>query len=133
MDCPACHAENGSEAATCVACGRSLGGKATCGSGERRARRSGSRRRPNENGSAAALDSENPAAHRAYRLSVWSVVPGFGLLLGPLAVVLGCRAARGAGDDLSARNRAKAAVLFGAGSMLTQWLGAALIYYGWGA
>ena len=133
MDCPACHAENGSEAATCATCGRSLRATATGGSGERPIRRSGSRRRPNDNGSTAVLDSDNPAAQRAYRLSIWSVVPGFGLLLGPLAVVRGCRAVRGAGDDLSARNRARAAVLFGAGSTLTQWLGIALIYHGWGA
>jgi hypothetical protein len=132
MDCPLCHAENVSAAAACATCGRSLGAKAASGSGERRSRRSGSRRRHNENAWTAALDSDNPAAHRAYRLSVWSIVPGFGLVLGPLAMILGCQAASDAGDDLSARNRAKAAVLFGAGSTFTQWLGVMLIYYGWG-
>lgn len=93
--------------------------------------RSTSRRKNADAGEAAALDSNNPAAWRAYRVSLWSMVPGFGLLLGPLAMLLGGLAARGAGNDLSARNRARAAILFGAGSALTQWLGVALISYGW--
>ncbi len=80
-----------------------------------RRRRSGSRRR-NGDPSEAAADSNNPAAWRAYRVALWSVVPGFGLLLGPVAMVFGGLAVRGAGDDLSACNRAKAAILFGAGS-----------------
>jgi hypothetical protein len=124
MNCSACHAENNSGAVTCASCGRSLHG-----SGERSARRSGSRRRNSEAAEAAVTDTNNPAAWRAYRVSLWSVVPGLGLLLGPVATVLGCRAVRGAGDDLSASNRAKAAIVFGAGSALTQWIGAALIYY----
>jgi hypothetical protein len=78
---------------------------------------------------AAVVDSNNPAAWRAFRVSLWSVLPGLGLLLGPIAMVLGWRAVRSAGDDLSARNRAKAAIVFGAGSAVTQWLGAALIYF----
>ncbi len=74
-------------------------------------------------------DSNNPAAWRAYRVSLWSIVPGFGLLLGLLAIILGWLAVRSAGDDLSASNRAKAAVVIGAGSALTQWLGITLIYF----
>ncbi len=74
-------------------------------------------------------DTNNPAAWRAYRVSLWSIVPGLGLLLGPVATVLGYQAVRDAGDDLSASNRAKAAIVFGTGSALTQWLGAALIYF----
>jgi hypothetical protein len=56
-------------------------------------------------------------------------VPGFGLLLGFLAMVLGSLAVRSAGDDLSASHRAKAAIAIGAGSALTQWLGVTLIYF----
>ena len=124
MNCPACHAENGSDAVTCGACGGSLRTN-----GERPGRRSASRRRNSEVAEAAVTDSNNPAAWRAYRVSLWSVVPGLGLLLGPVATVLGYQAVRDAGDDLSASNRAKAAIVFGAGSALTQWLGAALIYF----
>jgi hypothetical protein len=133
MDCPACHSENASNAATCATCGRSLSANAGGGNGEPRSRRSDARRRKIEASEAAAVDSNNPAAWRAYRVSLWSVVPGFGLLLGPLAMVLGILAVRAAGDDLSASNRSKAAVIFGTGSTLTQWLGVLLLYYGWRA
>jgi hypothetical protein len=125
MNCPVCQAENNSEASTCATCGRSLQA-----SGDRPARRSGSRRRNGEAAEAAVTDSNNPAAWRAYRVSLWSIIPGLGLLLGPVATLLGCRAVRDAGDDLSASNRAKAAIVFGAGSTLTQWLGITLIYFG---
>lgn len=79
------------------------------------------------------MDGNNPAAHRAFCMSIWSVAPGLGLILGPAAMVLGYRASCNAGDDRSARNRARSAVLFGAASTFTQWLGAVLIYSGWGA
>lgn len=126
MNCPACHAENASDAAVCTACGRSLRNGA-----DRPARRSSSRRRNNNNAAAeaAAVDSNNPAAWRAYRVALWSIVPGLGLFLGPVAAVLGCRAVRSAGDDFSASNRARAAIVFGIASALTQWLGVTLIFY----
>lgn len=123
MDCPSCHTKNVAESVTCAACGGSL-----CPAASRR--RSGSRRRNGDNGEAAAVESNNPTAWRAYRVALWSLVPGLGLLLGPLAMLLGGHAVRSAGDDLSARNRAKAAVWFGAASMLTQGLGVMLMYYG---
>jgi hypothetical protein len=122
MDCPVCHAENAVEAITCASCGRSLNSSR---------RRPSSRRRNAEASEAAAVDSPNPAAWRAYRVSLLSMVPGLGLLLGPVAVLLGCLAVRGAGDDLSASNRAKASVLFGALVTLTQWIGVVLILGHW--
>jgi hypothetical protein len=123
MNCPACQAVNNSEATTCTTCGLTLRDN-----GDRPTRRSSSRRRNGEAAEAAVTDTNNPAAWRAYRVSLWSIVPGLGLLLGPVATLLGCRAVRDAGDDLSASNRAKAAIVFGAGSTLTQWLGITLIY-----
>jgi hypothetical protein len=125
MNCPACQAENDTEAATCGTCGRALRAN-----GDRSARRSSSRRRNGEAAEAAVTDSNNPAAWRAYRVSLWSLIPGLGLLLGPVATLLAWRAVRDAGNDLSASNRAKAAILFGASSTLTQWLGITLIYFG---
>jgi hypothetical protein len=128
MNCPTCHLENVSEAVTCPNCGRPLHT-----SKDRPVRRSASRRRNSRNGDAAeaAVDNNNPEAWRAYRLSLWAVVPGLGLLLGPVATVLGCRALRTVGDDFSAHNRAKAAIFFGVVCTLTQWLGIALIYSSW--
>jgi hypothetical protein len=133
MDCPACRAENTSDAAICAACGRPFRADDNGGNGERKGRPPDARRRKIEASEAAVVDSPNPAAWRAYRVSVWSVVPGFGLLLGPLAMGLGALAVRDAGHDLSARNRAKAAMIFGTGSALTQWLGITLLYFGWPA
>ncbi len=43
----------------------------------------------------------------------------------------GWRAVRGVGDDRSARNRAKASVLLSVAATLLQWLGLALMIYGW--
>ncbi|MHB1425120.1 MAG: hypothetical protein ACYC3I_18265 [Gemmataceae bacterium] len=129
MECPACHANNDSQAVLCGACGGSLRANEKTAPADRPARRPNSRKRNAEVIEAAVQDSNNPAAWRAYRVSLLSVVPGFGLLLGPAAMILGYLAVRNAGDDLSASNRAKAAVAFGAGSTLTQWLGIALILY----
>jgi hypothetical protein len=128
MNCPACQTENAAEALTCSNCGRSLRADSAAPPG----RRSGSRRRNSNGGDAAVADeSDNPAAWRAYRVALWSLVPGLGLVLGPAAVVLAWLAVRGAGDDASARNRAKASFLLGALVALTQWVGFALMFYGW--
>jgi hypothetical protein len=124
MNCPACHTENASEAFACVNCGHSLRANE-----DRPVRRSGSRRRNGDAAEAAVADSNNAEAWRAYRLALWSIVPGLGLLLGPAAIVLGYQAVRHVGDDFSASNRAKAAIVFGIGSTLTQWLGGVLIYF----
>jgi hypothetical protein len=128
MNCPGCQTENADEALACSNCGRSLQADSAAPLG----RRSGSRRRNSNAGDAAmAEESNNPAAWRAYRVALWSLVPAFGLVLGPAAVVLGWLAVRGAADDASARNRARAAFLLGALVALTQWVGFALIFYGW--
>jgi hypothetical protein len=136
MDCPACHTENAVEAVACSACGRSLrsdSAEAVAAPPVPASRRSSSRRRRNANADdpGPTNDSENPAAWRAYRVSLWSLVPGLGLFLGPVAVLLGYQVVLGAGDDASARSRAKAAVFCGALTTLTQWLGVVLMIYGW--
>jgi hypothetical protein len=74
----------------------------------------------------------NRPALRAYRLSVFSVLPGVGLFAGPLAVVLGLRARlRGRRDPLfTARGPAVAAVVLGALTAVTNWVGFALMFLG---
>ncbi len=129
MDCPACHTENRVEAVTCSACGSPL--RADPAPPRSSERRSGTRRRGNPDEGETAGNDTDPAAWRAYRLSLWSLIPGVGLLLGPVAVVLGCRAAHNLASDIASRNRAKAAVLFGALIALTQWIGLALMIRGW--
>jgi hypothetical protein len=124
MDCPACQTANAEDAVICAACGRAL---------KSSRRRSEARRRAMEVREAAAVDTNNPAAWRAYRVALWSLMPGLGLVLGPIAIVLGWRAVRQAGDDLSARYRSIAAVLFGVLITLTQWIGVTLLIYNWRA
>jgi hypothetical protein len=131
MKCPACHAENPGEAVRCSACGGPLKPKADRpydASASQPGRRSGSRRR----GNADEGENLNPAAWRAYRLALWSLLPGLGLFLGPAAVVLGCLALRHVSGDIGSRTRAKVAVLLGALVTLTQWLGLVLMIRGWG-
>src|SRR5690242_271335 len=80
MDCPSCHAENPSSAVACAACGNALNGQAADPSKKRPVRRSGSRRRNLDASEAAVRDTKNPAAWFAYRVSIWSIVPGLGLV-----------------------------------------------------
>jgi hypothetical protein len=133
MDCPSCHSENVAEAVDCSTCGRSLrSDEAGATPSGQPSPRGGSRRRRNTNADNddAANDNDNPAARRAYVVTLWALLPGLGLLLGPAAVFLGWRAVRGS-SGASSRNQAKVAVLFGVLIALTQWLGVALMIYGW--
>ena len=122
MRCPACKAENADEAAACGTCGAPL---------TRRPRRRGVAEE-SDTPFSPRTEASNRAALRAYRLCVLGLVPGLGLALGPLAMVLGGLArARGRTDpDFTARGPALAAVLLGGLITLTNWLGLALM--GWG-
>jgi hypothetical protein len=132
MHCPSCHSENLAEAVACSTCGRSLrSNEAAAVPARQSSLRAGSRRRnADANDTDEANENDNPAAWRAYHVALWALLPGVGLLLGPAAIFLGRRAVRG-GGDASARNRAKTAVLLGVLITLTQWLGVALMIYGW--
>lgn len=122
MRCPACDAENREAAATCLVCGKAL---------IRRPRRRGPAEE-DEAPSSETAERRNAAALTAYRLALVGLLPGPGLLLGPLALLLGGIARiRGNGDpDFTAQGQATAAILLGALIAVTQWLGAALITIG---
>mgnify|MGYP002403910227 CR=1 FL=1 len=132
MHCPACHAENTTEALTCSACGGPLqqdSGPSSAAPQGQSVRRSGSRRRaPVDEGEAVG---RNQMAARAFRLSLWSLVPGLGLLLGPAALVLGCLVVRKVANDDMARGQARVAIAFGVLVTLAQWIGLALMIRGW--
>jgi hypothetical protein len=69
------------------------------------------------------------AALRAYRLSIFGLIPLAGLVLGPIAVVLGLLA-RGYGRKdpaFTAHGPAVAAIVLGAADAATNWLGVGLI------
>ena len=68
---------------------------------------------------------------RAFRLSLWSLVPGLGLLLAPVAFVLGCLIVRKSPRDDMARGQARVAIVFGALVTLAQWIGLVLMIRGW--
>lgn len=78
-----------------------------------------------------ASGDQDPSARRALHLSLWALIPGVGLFLGPIAVILGYLAVRKTANDLGSHNRAKAAVLLGVFITLTQWLGTYLMIRGW--
>jgi hypothetical protein len=119
MRCPACNTENAATATKCTACGTPLARK--------------SRRRGLSEETATPLssraDAHNRAALRAYRVCVAGLIPGSGLLLGPLAVLLGLLAERRGRNEpgFTAEVQARAAVLIGALIALTNWAGLALL------
>jgi hypothetical protein len=127
MRCPGCNTENAPGTSRCGSCGATLGP----------ARRKGAGR----HGPAEGTDTAPPAdgegtdraALRAYRVAVLGLIPGLGLLLGPLAVVLGTAARRrGRSDpDFTAQTHAAASVVLGALAAATNWLGVALMAWGW--
>jgi hypothetical protein len=135
MRCSACQAENPPDASRCAACGAALAAPPPP-----------ARPRPSSGRRGLAEDTDTPfgplppagpnrTALLAYRLAVAGLVPGLGLLLGPLALALGWLARRrGRGDAaFTARSPAAAAVALGAVLTLANWSGLALMIAGWRA
>jgi hypothetical protein len=122
MRCPACNAENADTVSTCSSCGSPL---------TRKPRR---RRLAAETDTPFAPRTEacNRAALRAYHVSLFGLIPGLGLLLGPLAVVLGVLAHRHGMKEpgFTADAPARAAYLLGGLIALTNWIGLALMVAG---
>jgi hypothetical protein len=122
MRCPACNAENDREAVTCAACGAAIA---------RRARRRGIAEET-DTPFGPNVEEQNRPALRAYRLSVWGLIPLFGLVLGPAAVVLGSRARARARDDpdFTAWGPLLASIVLGLLVAITNWVGVVLILLG---
>lgn len=123
MRCPACDAQNPNDAASCSSCGKPL---------PRRQRRRAAANEPDAPRDPEA-ERRNAAALRAYRICLIGLVPGPGLVLGPVGAVLGAVArARGAKvPGFTAGSAATAAVLLGALITATQWVGVTLMVVGW--
>jgi len=77
-------------------------------------------------------EASNRAALQAYRMSVAALIPGLGLVLGPVAFVLGSLARRRSLRDphFSARGPVLAAIIFGAVVTFANWVGFTLMYLG---
>jgi hypothetical protein len=73
-----------------------------------------------------------PEAARAYRVSIYGLIPPLSLILGPLAVVLGLRARRRARRDpnFTGDMLARAAIVLGALLTITSWAGLVLMILG---
>jgi hypothetical protein len=125
MRCPSCDVENADDAAQCSGCGKSF---------SRRPRRRGG---SDETAAAGNANAErcNRAAAFAYRTCLLALIPGLGLALGPLGLLLGAsaqlrgRRVRG----FSESGLAVASVLLGAAITATQWAGVTMMIIGWHA
>lgn len=120
MCCPSCNSVNARDAVRCAACDAAL------------PRRPARRRSSEDAETTAANEESNRAALRAYRLSLIGLIPLAGLVLGPVALVLGVLAARKGRADptFTARGPALAAVFFGVLDSLTNWVGVTLMILG---
>jgi hypothetical protein len=122
MRCPACNAVNARDAVTCAACKEPL---------KRRAKR-----RPSQESSetlfGAKPEGSNLAALRAYRLSLFGLIPIVGLVLGPVSIVLvGWAWWKGRKDPaFSALGPLVAALILGCVDALTNWGGVILMALG---
>lgn len=119
MHCATCNLDT--DAATCPTCGATL-----------------KPRRPRRRGAAQA-DDDSPQAREynrqvqaIFRVSLLSIIPFAGLILGPLGALRGWRLYRRAKGDpaFTADRAAVVAILLGTLSGLTNWLGLALMAVG---
>jgi hypothetical protein len=123
MLCPNCKAENTVEATECSQCGTKL---------KRRPRR--------RNGDDAAsfwhqVGLRTGLAPLSFHLSLFGAIPGFGLVLGPVATVMALIALYRArkDDDIYVKGFARAGLIIGVSLWVTTWVGLYLMIAGWGA
>ncbi len=119
--CPACNTENLPQSRQCAQCGGPLVRKA-----RRRARREGAAAQTQ------ASDLGNDTTRAAFRCAVWGLIPGVGVVLGPIAVVLSLLAYRRekAGPPRRGRSPALAVLILSACVLVTNWVGVLLMAYG---
>ncbi len=123
MRCSSCQTENVPGAVTCVGCGLAL------------TRRSRARRATVdelENPFSGPFKPANLPALRAFWVALWSMIPGLGLLLGPVALLLGLWARRRCQPDpeFTARGPLLASLVLSSAVTLTNWLGITLLLLG---
>jgi hypothetical protein len=71
------------------------------------------------------MESPNAIARFAYQCSLWAIVPFFGLILGPAAVLIGIAGRWHERAQPSTRGsaQARAAMIIGGLASVTNWLG----------
>ena len=122
MRCPACDAENIDDAPQCADCGATF---------SRRPRKRDDSSSSETPFSKRAVE-RNPLAVKAYRIGVFALIPGVGLVLGPIALVLGLIAwNRGRLEPPNKRGgHVTGALLVGSLLVVTNWLGILLMWLG---
>jgi hypothetical protein len=123
MRCPSCQTENVASATTCIECGNAL---------PRRSRPRRATVDELDNPFSGPFKPVNLPALRAYWVALWSMIPGLGLLLGPLALLLGLRARRSCLSDpeFTARGPLLASLVLGSAVSVTNWVGVTLMVLG---
>jgi len=113
--CPACQTENSNQTRVCTACGVKLP-----------RRRRGAEEEQGPPPSTSAL--------LAFRCAVCGLIPLVGLVMGPVALLLGFLAYRRGQEDVvtSGNAHAIAGMVFGGVIALTNWVGVLLMLYGLG-
>lgn len=119
MQCPSCNAANPDDARVCGSCGAKLP----------RRRNSGVAREAAVN---PWIHSSNALALLAYRCGLLALIPFFGLVLGPVAIVLGLLGRRRERQQPSERGagQATAAIVLGGATLATQAAGLLLLLSG---
>jgi hypothetical protein len=125
MNCPVCHAENKEGSSLCHACGARLGPRPA-------GKASRNRRRDPQGPLSPETEARHRAARTAYRVAVLGLVPGLGLVFGPVAVGLGVLARqRGLKDlEFTLWGPVFAAIIFGAIEGVFNWAGFTLMFLG---
>jgi hypothetical protein len=131
MQCPACKTENDVDRTSCIRCEAVLPPLLPAKTSRRRSRGRSSEKHADIPISPFAAKC-NRDVFRAYRLSLFGVIPFLGLVLGPLAVFMASRILRKARDDpdFSAQAHAYASIFLGTLSAATNWIGLALMLLG---
>jgi hypothetical protein len=120
MQCPSCKAENEAGAKQCRECSKRLPRK----------------RRDSSVANEAAINpwihSTNRTALNAYRCAMLAMIPCFGLVFGPLAIVLGVRGRNRERVEPSERGfgQATAAIVLGGATFVTQAAGLFFLWLG---
>jgi hypothetical protein len=117
MHCPACDAPVPAQAPRCAECGDKL------------SRRQGRRRleEEDEEGAERVVPHKNLTAIRSYHVGVIGLIPGLGLVLGPVALALGVFGVRYGKANRAARESGHAAVGILLGALELLFNGAGLI------
>lgn len=124
MQCSACQAETQNGDSLCPACAAKLK--------PRSPKPARNRRRDPQGPVSPETEARHRAARKAFRVGVAGLVPGLGLVLGPLAVVLGGLVRRQAIRDpqFSLWGPAYAAIGLGGVVTVCNWVGFTLMFLG---